>query len=426
MKGDPIGSLKDSSQNEVRRARQAHAQAEGKTGRDYTASQAKQLGTGKRLEQYQNAKSASAYPRVATHEVLRQMRDAHQFMNDQMSQRERAKELARQLTGLNAGNLAKLENTYHDHSTVEGFDTASRDVALAHPELGFDPDSTDTPGRVWELIREGKQDPPSLHSREVAEQAATWLRESRKNRQQPVEQLGDAFDDFDFPSQSQPVRRSNTRAKDFVPFARSPGRTKLFTALAAGRSIAKKPPQHSMRFNGTLKLRASAGKEKTFREFMGSAYNGGVMYPSITVDGETQTLAIVLDLDSLVIPKPERPVLDDHDETTDGVIGHTTMIEVRKSDYTLPVAGVIYTRKERSKKILSASDGGHQWQLSVGTDNFTIERIPAGQSVRVNQRTFHGPVAIARNAYLTDLSFVAIGGDDTTYAQIAAKRAGVK
>ena len=175
--------------------------------------------------------------------------------------------------------------------------------------------------------------------------------------------------------------------------------------------------------DGAVKLRASAGKGKSFREFTGSAYNGGVMYPSVTVNGIPHTMAIVLDLDTLQIPQPERPVLDDHDETTDGVIGQTTMLAVRTSDYTLPVAGVLYTRKERSKKILDASDGGHRWQLSVGTENFSIEKIPAGQSVRVNQRTFHGPVSVARNAYLTDLSFVAVGGDDTTYAVIAARRA---
>ena len=442
LKGDPVNSLSDKSRNTERNARRAHALAEGRTGRDYTykrkTRRATDLGTKARIDQFHSAKEAAKGQGLKTHEVLATMRDAHAFLTEQHSQREAAKDTARRLSGLNSSNVNKIEDAYRDHSTINRFDEAAQEVAWSHPELGFDPHGLDTPGKVWELIKEGKQAAPKLHDKIVADTAAEWLRDSKRRGTTRASSpaVGDAFDDWDTPTATPSKVPSRSRSADVVPFARSPGRDRLVASLAAGRdAVPVSPPAGAaggaaaaagarMTFaDGAVKLRASAGKGKSFREFTGSAYNGGVMYPSVTVNGIPQTMAIVLDLDTLQIPQPERPVLDDHDETTDGVIGQTTMLAVRTSDYTLPVAGVLYTRKERSKKILDASDGGHRWQLSVGTENFSIEKIPAGQSVRVNQRTFHGPVSVARNAYLTDLSFVAVGGDDTTYAVIAARRA---
>ena len=167
-----------------------------------------------------------------------------------------------------------------------------------------------------------------------------------------------------------------------------------------------------------IKLSAEAGPN---RAFSGMAYNGGVMFPSMVVGGHDVTGPVVVDLDSLTIPSQNRPVLDDHDDSTDGLIGRTTSLAIE--NYALPVAGVIYTKKERAKKILSANDGGHQWQLSIGLDQFVIQRVPTGQTVRVNKQDFAGPLTVVRNAYLTDLSFVSVGGDDSTWASIAAKRA---
>jgi hypothetical protein len=428
LKGDPINSLNDKSRRTERQARSAHALAEGRTGRDYTykrkTRRATDLGSKSRIEQFQSAKSAAQGSGVKTHEVLGRMREAHQLELQFHEHREGLKREARKLTGLNSSNIERIENAYKDHSTRKDFDTAARTFVHENPHSGFDPDDIGTPQKVWDLIKEGKQDAPKLHDRRVAENAVAMLRDSaRRERMSPKLKVSTDEEDA---RQGWTPSKAKKSEDDYVPFGRSPGRCRLVSALAAGRSVmlpAVKVDPSKMRFmDGMVRLRASAGKGRTFREFSGSAYNGGVMYPSITAGGVTSTMAIVLDLDSLTIPNENRPVLDDHDETTDGVIGQTTMLAVRKSDYTLPVAGVLYTRKARSQKILSASDGGHRWQLSVGTDNFQIEEIPAGQSVRVNQRTFHGPVCVARNAYLTDLSFVAVGGDDTTFAVIAAGR----
>jgi len=161
---------------------------------------------------------------------------------------------------------------------------------------------------------------------------------------------------------------------------------------------------------------------KTFRTFAGSAYNGGIMFPQVTVGGVTEELPTVLDLDSLLIPDQYVPILDDHDESGDGEIGRCTMIAVRKSDYTLPIEGIIYAMKPRSQRILKRNDRGRIWQLSVGCQYLMTQSVPDGESVRINNRLQAGPFSIAQNATLTDVSFVEWGGDETTFAKIAARR----
>lgn len=198
LKGDSLNSLSDKSRNPIRQAKAAHARVEGKTGRDYSTKEAQSLGNDKKVAQHQAARAAAKIG-VSVHSVLELMPEAHRHLTEVHQGREAAKETARKLTGLNAGQIAKLENTYHDHSTRVGFDTASRTIAVDHPELGFDPDSTDTPGKVWDLIREGKQDPPALHSREVAETAAEWAKGSKPaKRSKKVSAWGDSLaEDWD-------------------------------------------------------------------------------------------------------------------------------------------------------------------------------------------------------------------------------------
>jgi hypothetical protein len=121
------------------------------------------------------------------------MPEAHQFLKNQAELRERAKDRARKLTGLNAGVLSQIENAHRDYSTVPGFDEAANAVAMEHPELGLDPDDSDTPAAIWELIREGKEDAPTLHSPEVAKLAADWLKASKSGKKvTPKEEFDDS------------------------------------------------------------------------------------------------------------------------------------------------------------------------------------------------------------------------------------------
>ena len=199
----------------------------------------------------------------------------------------------------------------------------------------------------------------------------------------------------------------------------------LLAALHAGRDV--RLPAKPVRINACrFRDRLSAGvtlraKGKSLvRRFSGIAYTGGIMHPSVTIDGVIKAMDVILDLDSLTIPDQVRPVLDDHDESTDGLIGQTALVARRGRE--LVISGKLYGWKLRAKQILAAARAGHVWQLSVGTDGFTLDDVAAGQAVTVNGQTFRGPVKVARGAYLTDFSFVAVGADDRTSAVIAARR----
>lgn len=122
---------------------------------------------------------------------------AHAYLGEQHSAWETAKVNARKVTGLTAGDIARHENAYRDHSSVHNFDTASRTVARENTELGLDPEARDTPAKVWELIREGKKRKPSISSPEVADLASKWA-QGKKPTQQSAPMEHDA--DWDFKS----------------------------------------------------------------------------------------------------------------------------------------------------------------------------------------------------------------------------------
>lgn len=120
---------------------------------------------------------------------------AHEFLVQQHEAWETAKQNARRITGLTAGDVARHENNYRDHSTVDGFDSSARDAAMQNPELGFDPDAHDTPAKIWELIREGKRKKPTANSPEVRELAHEWAKGSKRTKE-PAFAHDDDWDSF--------------------------------------------------------------------------------------------------------------------------------------------------------------------------------------------------------------------------------------
>lgn len=120
--------------------------------------------------------------------------DAHSFLSQQHTSWEKAKENARKVTGMHAGRIAQHENAHRDHSVIPGFDTSSRTAARENPELGVDPDAHDAPAQIWNIIRQGKKQKPSIHSKEVANLAAEWA----KGRKQQFEPVGTFAHDDDW------------------------------------------------------------------------------------------------------------------------------------------------------------------------------------------------------------------------------------
>jgi len=151
----------------------------------------------------------------------------------------------------------------------------------------------------------------------------------------------------------------------------------------------------------------------TLRRFAMTAYTGGAM----RIRGWRHP--IVIDLAGLASTRRARPILRDHDPGR--IVGHTTTVAVR--DGTLLVDGLVSGAGSVASEIVESSINGFPWQASVGAMTSEVEFVPEGRDAQANGRTFAGPVYVARRSTLGEISFVAMGADDSTEARIAAKAA---
>ncbi len=148
------------------------------------------------------------------------------------------------------------------------------------------------------------------------------------------------------------------------------------------------------------------------RRFTMTAYTGGKLllgnfpYP------------VVVDLSGLKVPAKSRPILRDHDSSR--IVGHTESIEINGSSIRL--AGVISGSNDHAREVTAAGDNGFPWQSSIGASAQRVAFVDRGESVEVNGRKFNGPLYVARQATLREVSFVALGADDQTVAQMAARQ----
>ena len=161
-------------------------------------------------------------------------------------------------------------------------------------------------------------------------------------------------------------------------------------------------------------LQATADDGKTLRRFTMTAYTGGALqllgwrYP------------VVVDLAGLRVPKKSRPILKDHNLSQ--IVGHTDEIGVTQN--AIEVAGVISGTGGTAQEIIATSENGFPWQASLGATADKVVFITEGRTASANGREFTGPVYIARKSTLGEISFVALGADDDTYARVAAGASG--
>lgn len=118
--------------------------------------------------------------------------DAIEFVHGERKrlhdEREAAKEQARKLTGLTAGDISRLANAGRDYASgakaggvtgekLRHFDQFAQEAAREHPELGLgDPDSGDNfASRLWDVLGEGKQEAPAKHHEDTVNEAIQLL-----------------------------------------------------------------------------------------------------------------------------------------------------------------------------------------------------------------------------------------------------------
>lgn len=160
----------------------------------------------------------------------------------------------------------------------------------------------------------------------------------------------------------------------------------------------------------------AAADAAPLRRFSMIAYTGGAMSLS------RWPHPVVVDLAGLAVPARSRPVLKDHNPSL--IVGHTDAISAQGAD--LLVTGVVSGAGPIAREIVESSRNGFPWQVSMGALAERVEFVPKGRKAAANGREFEGPVLIARKATLGELSFVALGADENTNAQVAAAAADIK
>jgi hypothetical protein len=151
------------------------------------------------------------------------------------------------------------------------------------------------------------------------------------------------------------------------------------------------------------------GKPK-LPKFSMVAYTGGVM----RIAGWRWPL--VVDLAGLGIPSQNRPIRFGHDMQSG--VGHTDVIRIE--DGKLLAAGVVSRDTTAAREIVASARNGFPWQASIGAGVEEYEFIKPDQKVLVNGREFLGPLNVVRKSTLGEISFVDLGADGQTSANVAA------
>jgi hypothetical protein len=158
-----------------------------------------------------------------------------------------------------------------------------------------------------------------------------------------------------------------------------------------------------------------AGKAKKWSM---TGYTGGMMRL------EGWFYPVVVDLEGLSVPRQVIPTLYAHDR--ERIVGQTS--EITKSTQRLRLAGTLREDVQSqtpgamaAAEIIALSKSKFEWQGSIGASPDEVRFVPAGESFKANGRNFDGPAYHVVKSTLAEISFVPIGADMNTSANVAAQ-----
>ena len=166
----------------------------------------------------------------------------------------------------------------------------------------------------------------------------------------------------------------------------------------------------AIQIEAVAQVEAGGDGKPALPRFSMVAYTGGPMriagwrYP------------VIVDLAGLGIPSQNRPIRFGHDMASG--VGHTDALKIENGQ--LVGAGVVSRDTAAAKEIVVSARNGFPWQASIGAAVEEFEFVKESQKVLVNGREFLGPVNVVRKAMLGEISFVDLGADGQTSAQVAA------
>ena len=171
--------------------------------------------------------------------------------------------------------------------------------------------------------------------------------------------------------------------------------------------------QSMLKFSAPIELTAAdaeTGKKPTFNilAYTGVPMNAGGFY-----------MPVIVELSGVKTANADIPILLDHDPSQ--IVGQG---QVEVDSGTIRVSGSVMGDSEEAKKVVALSKDGFKWQASIGASVVRREMLEAGKKATVNGREVSGPLMIARESMLQEVSFVAIGADQSTSAAVAASAQG--
>lgn len=196
-----------------------------------------------------------------------------------------------------------------------------------------------------------------------------------------------------------PHKLLDPRTVAVVNAAGTPDELRIVGASEGFELLAEEPGEP-----GKVKL-----KKFSMTAYTGAAMNVGFGWP------------VVVDLEGMQVSGQAKPILMAHD--TGRIVGHTSAIDV--TSQRVKVSGVISGVGEAAQEVVALAANGFPWQASIGAAIRRMEFVDRGESVKVNGRSFTGPVYVARQTVLGEVSFVPIGADSNTSANVAAQPGGV-
>jgi len=165
----------------------------------------------------------------------------------------------------------------------------------------------------------------------------------------------------------------------------------------------------SLRLVATAPVEIQAGKDETALPTYSM-----VGYTGVPMNVEGFYHPVIVDLDGA---QPENPVNAYLNHDSSQIIGQG---EARIHDGQIVANGTVMAADANSQNFLSLSKNGFKWQASIGANINRREFLDAGKKAVVNGREVTGPLIIARESAIYEISFVPRGADSSTSAAIAA------
>lgn len=172
---------------------------------------------------------------------------------------------------------------------------------------------------------------------------------------------------------------------------------------------ADAPTELKLRATLPIDIRAAEAEGKRPR-FDIVGYTGAPVYLSNFYS------PVIVDLAGLRAASQQIPALRGHD--VDRIVGQTDAVKIDASGVRLE--GAITGDNGDAQEVVSQAKNGFKWQASIGATIDRREFLDAGKRATVNGREVSGPMVIAREATLKEISFVALGADGQTSASVAA------